>query len=148
MKFSLGISNFLEEITGLSHSIVFLYLYWSLRKAFLSLLAILWNSAIKRVCLSFSPLLLASLLTAICRPLQTAILHFFFLGMVLFPISCTMSQTSVHSSSSTLSIRSSPLNLFITSTVCAGKGQFSFQSQRKAMRKMFKLPYNCSHLTR
>ena len=27
------------------------------------------------------------------------------------------------------------------------KGQFSFQSQRKAMPKMFKLPQNCTHLT-
>ena len=29
-----------------------------------------------------------------------------------------------------------------------GKGQFSFQSQRKAMPKNFKLPHNCIHLTR
>ena len=43
-------------------------LHWSLRKAFLSLLAILWNSAFKWVYLSFSPLLLASVLfTAICK---------------------------------------------------------------------------------
>ena len=34
----------------------------SLQKAFLSLLAILWNSAFKWVCLSFSPLPFASLL--------------------------------------------------------------------------------------
>ena len=54
MKCSLGISNFLEEISSLSHSIVFLY-FWSLRKAFLSLLPILWYSAFKRVYLSFSP---------------------------------------------------------------------------------------------
>ena len=27
------------------------------------------------------------------------------------------------------------------------KGQFSFQSQRKAMPRMFKLPHNCTHLT-
>ena len=27
------------------------------------------------------------------------------------------------------------------------KGQFSFQSQRKTMPKMFKLPHNCTHLT-
>ena len=27
------------------------------------------------------------------------------------------------------------------------KGQFSFQSQRKAMPKMFKLPHSCTHLT-
>ena len=31
-----------------------------------------------------------------------AFLRFFFLGMVLIPVSCTMSQTSVHSSSGTL----------------------------------------------
>jgi len=42
MKFSLGSSNFLEEISSLSHSVVFLYFF-----AFLSLLAILWNSAFK-----------------------------------------------------------------------------------------------------
>ena len=46
-----------------------------------------------------------------------AFLHFFFLRMVLIPVSCTMSWTSVRSSSGTLSIRSSPLNLFLTSTV-------------------------------
>ena len=46
-----------------------------------------------------------------------AFLHFFFLGMVLIPVSCTMSRTSVHSSSGNLSIRSSPLKIFLTSTV-------------------------------
>ena len=51
------------------------------------------------------------------RPPQTAILHFFFLGMVLITASCTMSRTSVHSSSGPLSIRSNPLSLFVTSTV-------------------------------
>ena len=44
-------------------------------------------------------------------------LHFFFLGMVLIPVSCTMSRTSIHSSSGTLSIRSNPVNLFVISTV-------------------------------
>ena len=29
-----------------------------------------------------------------------------------------------------------------------GKGQFSFQSQRKAIQRMLKLPHNCTHLTR
>ena len=37
-------------------------LHWALRKAFLSLLAIIWNSAFKWVYLSFSPLLFTSLL--------------------------------------------------------------------------------------
>ena len=68
-----------------------------------------------------SPLLFASLLsTAICEASldsHFSFLHFFFLGMVLLLVSCTMSQTSVHSSLDTVSIRSSPLNLFHTSTV-------------------------------
>ena len=52
-------------------------LHWSLRKAFLSLLVILWNSAFKWVYLSFSPLLLASLLfSAICKALSEN--HFAF----------------------------------------------------------------------
>ena len=96
-------------------------LHWSLRKAFLSLLAILWNSAFKWVYLSFPPLLFTFLLlTAICKASSDshfAFLHFFFLRMVLIPVSYTMSWTSVHSSSGTFSIRSSPLNLFLTSTV-------------------------------
>ena len=96
-------------------------LHWSLRKPFLSLLVILWKCAFKWTYLSFSPLLLASLLfTAICKASSDshfAFLHFFFLGMVLIPASYTVSGTSVHSSSDTLSIRSNPLNLFITSTV-------------------------------
>ena len=82
-------------------------LHWSLRKSFLALLAILWNSAFKREYLSFSPLPLASLLfSAICKASSDshfAFLHLFSMGMVLIPISCTMSQTSVHSSSGTLS---------------------------------------------
>ena len=46
-------------------------------QAFLSLLAVLWNSAFKWVYLSFSPLFFSSLLfTAICQPPQTAILPF------------------------------------------------------------------------
>ena len=62
-------------------------LHWSLKKAFLSLLAILWNPAFKWVYLSFSPLPLASLLfSAICKASSDnhfAFLHFFFLGMIL-----------------------------------------------------------------
>ena len=81
--------------------------HWSPRKAFFSLLAILWNSAFTWVYLSFSPLLFASLLfTAVCKASSDspfAFLHFFFLCMVLFPVSCTMSRTSVHSSSGILS---------------------------------------------
>ena len=97
-----------------------IYLHWSLRKAFLSLLAILWNSAFRGLYLSFSPLLFTSLLfTAICKAspdCHFAFLHLFSMEMVLIPVFCTMSWTSVHSSSGTLSNRSSLLNLFLTST--------------------------------
>jgi len=68
---------------------------WSLRKAFLSLLAILWNSAFKWVYLSFSPLPFASLLfTAICVASSEnhfAFFAFLFLGgwsWLLFPVQC------------------------------------------------------------
>ena len=118
----------LISLIFLKRSLVFLILFsfsisfhWSLRKAILSLLVILWNSAFKWVYLSFSPLLFTSLLfTAICKASwdnHFAFLHFFFLETVLIPVSCTMSQTSVHSSSGTLSSRSSPFNLFLTSTI-------------------------------
>ena len=44
MKFSLGISNFLEEISSLSHPVVFLYFFALIAEEGF-LLAILWNSA-------------------------------------------------------------------------------------------------------
>ena len=83
-------------------------LHWSLRKAFLSLLVILCNfvTSFRWIYISFSPLLFASLLfSVICKALSDshfAFLHFFFLGMVLIPVSCTMSWTSVYSSSGTV----------------------------------------------
>ena len=78
-------------------------LHWSLRKASLSLLAILWNSAFKWVYLYFSPLPATSLLfSVICKVSSDrhfAFLHFFFLGLVLITRSYVMVWTSVHSSS-------------------------------------------------
>ena len=77
-------------------------LHWSLRKAFLSLLAILWNSAFKWVYFSFSPLLFTSLLfTAIFKTSSDshfAFLHFFFLGVVLIlsPVQCHEPPCIVH----------------------------------------------------
>ena len=90
MKCSLGISNFLEEIS-IFPILLFssISLHWSLRKSFLSLHAVLWNSAFKWVYLSFSPLPLASLLfSAIYKASSDnhfAFLHFFFLGMFWSP---------------------------------------------------------------
>ena len=85
MNCSLGISNFLKEISSLP---ILLFpsisLHWSLRKAFLSLLAILWNSAFRCVYLSFYLLRFASLLlSANCKASSDrhfTILHIFFLG--------------------------------------------------------------------
>ena len=92
----------------------------SLKKAFLSRHAILWNSAFSWIYLSLYPLLFASLLSsATCNASSGnyfAFSLFFFFGVVLFTASCTILLTSVHSSSSTLLTRSNPLNLFITST--------------------------------
>ena len=106
-KCSLGISNFLEEISSLSHSIVFLYFPALVTKEGF-LISPLRNSAFRCLYLSFPPLLFASLLfTAICkasRGSHFAFLHFFSMGMGLIPVSCTMSRTSFDSSSGTLCI--------------------------------------------
>ena len=82
MKCSLGISKFAEEIFGLSDSIFSsISLHWSLKKAFLSLLAILWNFVFKWVSLSFSRLPFASLLfIAICKASSDN--HFAFLDFM------------------------------------------------------------------
>ena len=122
MKSSLYISNFLEEISSVSHCIVFLYFSaLFIKKSFFCLLTVLWNCAFRCSYLSFSPLLFISLLfTAICKASPDshfAFLHFFSVGMISIPVSCTMSPTSFHSSSGTLSIRSRPINLLLTSTV-------------------------------
>ena len=77
-------------------------LHWSLRKAFLSLLAILWDSVFRWVYLSFSPLPFASLLfIAICKAFSDnhfAFLHFFFLGIVLITASYIMSKRCLQNS--------------------------------------------------
>ena len=96
-------------------------LHCSFKKAFLSLLAILWNSAFSWVFLSFSLLPFACLLSsAICKASSDtyfAFFHFFYFGMIFVTASCTILWTSIHYSSGTLSTRSNPLNLFITSTI-------------------------------
>ena len=115
MKCSLGSSNFLAEISGFSHFIVFLYFFALITEE--GFLISLWYSL--ELCIQmlisflFSLLFTSLLFTAICKASSDshfAFLHFFSMGMVWIPVSCTMSWTSIHSSSSTLSIRSSPLN--------------------------------------
>ena len=123
MKGSLSISNYLEERSRLSHSIVFLYLFALIIEEDFLMLSLLFFGNLHSNGYIF-PFLLCLLLLffsqLFVRPPETTIfafLHFFFLGMVLNTASCTMPQTSVHSSSGILSIRSNPLNLFITSTI-------------------------------
>ena len=83
-------------------SLVFPILFFSLsffalitEKGFLIFPCYFWISAFKRVYLNFYPLPFASLLsTAIAKASSDsyfAFLHFFFLGMVLIPVSSTMS---------------------------------------------------------
>ena len=96
MKYSLGISNFLEEIFILSQSVVFLYFFALItEEGFLICPYYSLELCIQMLYLSFSPLLFASLLfTAICKASPDshfAFLHFFSMGMVLIPVSYTMS---------------------------------------------------------
>ena len=74
-------------------------LHWLPRKAFLSVLAVLWNSAFKQVYLSFSPWFLLLFFSQIfVRPPQTAILLFcisFSWGW-----SCSLSPLQGHKPSS------------------------------------------------
>ena len=100
--------NFLEEISSF-FPFIFLYFFVLITEEVFFLISP-WYSfelCIQICYLSFSPLLFTSLLfTAICKASPDshfAFLHFFFLWMDLIPVSCTMSQTSVHSSSGTLS---------------------------------------------
>ena len=114
MKCSLGISNFLEELSSLSHSVVFLHLFALIaEEGFLISSCYSLELCIPILYLSFSPLFFTSLLfTAICKASPDSHFAFFaflFHGDILVPCLCTMSQTSIHSSSGTLSIRSSPL---------------------------------------
>ena len=101
---------YLQEITSLSPSVVllfFFFLHYSLKKAFLSLLALLWNFAFRQVYLSFSALPFASLISsAICKASSYnpfTFFHFFFLRMVLITTSCTMLENCFHRSSGALS---------------------------------------------
>ena len=108
MKCSLGISNFLEEISSFSHSVVFLYFFALItEEGFLISPCYSLELCIQiGISFPFSFAFISLLFSAICKALSDnhfAFLHLFFLGMVLITASCTMSQTSIHSSSDILS---------------------------------------------
>ena len=111
MKCSFGISNFLEEISSLSHSVVCLYFFALIaEEGFLISPCYSLELCIQMLTSFLSPLLLF-FSQLFVRPPQTVILlflHFFSMGMVLIPVSCTMSRTCIDSSSGTLSIRLVP----------------------------------------
>ena len=95
-------------------------LHWSRRKAFFFLLAFFGTPHSNGYIFPFFSLPFTSILfSAICKASSdnNFDLQLFFLGMVLITTSCSKSWNSIHSSSSTLSIRSSPFNLFLMSTV-------------------------------
>ena len=98
MKCSLCISNFLEEISSLSHHFFpSISLHWSFRKASFSLLAILWNSAFRYI--SFSPLPLASLLfSALCKASSDN--HFAFRGHKSTHKTCLVTSAALWSTNS------------------------------------------------
>ena len=81
----LGISNFLEEISSLSHSVVFLYFFALIAEEGF-LVSTCYSLELCIQMLSFSPLRFASLLfTAICKASSDshfAFLHLFSLGML------------------------------------------------------------------
>ena len=89
--------------------------HWSFKRIFLPLLAILWNSTFSWIYLSFVPLPFTSF-SAICKASSEnhfAFFHFFSWECFysLPPVQCYESLFFGHS------IRSNPLNLFVTSTV-------------------------------
>ena len=96
MKCSFGISDFLEEISNLSHSIVFLYFFALITEEGL-LISPCYSLELRiqmGVSFLYSFALYSLLFTAICQASSDnhlAFLHFFCLGMVLIPASCTMS---------------------------------------------------------
>ena len=108
MKCSLGISNFPEVISSLSHSIAFLYFFALItEEGFLISSCYSLELCIQMgISFLFSLPLVSLLFSAICKASSDnrfAFLLFFFLGMVLITASYTMSQPSIHTSSGTLS---------------------------------------------
>ena len=107
MKCSLDISNFLEEISSLSHSILYLYFFsLFIEEGLISS----WYSQVLCIHMGiYFPFSLAfhfSFSLAICKgPSDNhfAFLYFFFFGMILVTASYTMLQISIHCSSGTLS---------------------------------------------
>ena len=113
------VSNFFEEISSFPFCFCLFLCIDHLRR--LSNFSLLFIGTLHSDGFIFPFLLcLSCLVSAICKSSSGnhfAFLNFFFSWVVLIMASCTMLWTSLHSSSGSLSIRSNPLNLFVTSTV-------------------------------
>ena len=115
------LSNFCDEISSLSHCIIFFCLY-TVHLRWSSVLSLLFSRTLHSVRCIFPFFPCLSLLffpQLFVRPPQTTtmLLHFFFFGTVLVIASCTMVWTFIHGPSGTLSTIANPLSLFVTSTV-------------------------------
>ena len=92
MKCSLGISNFLEEISSLSQSVLSLNFFALIAEEGFLISSCYSLKLCIQMLISF---LFASLLfTAICKAASDnrfAFLHFFSMWIVLIPVSCTVS---------------------------------------------------------
>ena len=93
MKYSSGVSNFLDEISSLCHSIVFLYCTVHLRSLLISLLFFTSNHSIEYILPFLFSLSLLFCSQLFVRPPQTPtlLLAFLFWGVILVTTSCTMS---------------------------------------------------------
>ena len=96
MKYSLGISDFLEEISSLSRSIIVLYFFARITEEgdLISPCCSLELFIQMSISFLFSFAFTSLLFTVICEASSDshfAFLPFFSMGMVLIPVSCTMS---------------------------------------------------------
>ena len=106
MKCSLVITNFLEEISSLSHSIIFLYFSALITEEGFPISPFCSSELCIQMRLSFLFSFAFHVFSHLfVRPPQTTILPFCisFPWVILFTASCAKSRTSVHSSSGTLS---------------------------------------------
>ena len=117
MKCSLDVSNFLEEISNLSHSVVFLYFFaWFIEEDLISPCYSLERCIQLGIFFSFLPCLsFLSFLQLFIKPPQITTLPLAFLFIWNGFCHCFLYsvQTSIHSSSGILSTRYNPLNLLI-----------------------------------
>ena len=91
MKYSLGSSNFLEEISSLSHSVVFLDFFALITEEGFLISPFCSLELCIQKGISFLFCFASFLCSAICKSSLDnyfAFLHFFFLGMVLITASC------------------------------------------------------------